>query len=289
MRLGLYPSLVGLACLCGAPVATARMVLDHEVGKISAYRMWGLGAYKRGVRRNPTPPGNEGSLVWFDETNGGTGFGSFSALQSAHDEFLGLTEQIVTFEEFPAGTKITDQYNRGDALDKGVEFRSPRNRNYVRPEGGWWVRNLDGYDGTYQPDGSMVLRTYSSGSTPFTILFDEPVVKLGSFLGQRTRGSRGSMTIRLFDENGELIGSRTYQPEVWGDRKNRETFWAVAVGDGPGISRVEIQSRTHQRCGNAMVFDNLRWSVPEVGTYALVLSAAGWIGLIRRRYRLGRR
>ena len=91
--------------------------------------------------------------VWFDETNGGGGYADFASLAAAHSAYLGTPEQTIDFEGLTEGDVLSNQYT----VSHGVTFSNTGiNESQIYAEGGAWIENLTGYDGSYAADGSNV-------------------------------------------------------------------------------------------------------------------------------------
>ncbi len=236
--------------------------------------------------------------IWFDETGGDRGYDTFDSLRNAYEGFLGTPQDVITFADLDEGTLLSDQF----AADFGVTFENAgsgrgRHASGVYPEGGWYVENLTGYDGSYMPDGDAVYAKFNNNveEEPFTILFDDPVSTVGAFLGVGMQGPEHSLQIRVYDEAGQLLGRRTSMSWLWEDKKskqNHETFFAVVV-DEPTIGRVEILNLAKASFADSLIIDNVAWSgsglgvgrIPEPAT--VLLSAIGVMYLWgrSRRYR----
>jgi len=238
-------------------------------------------------------------LAWFDETAGGAGYGSFGALADAYGAFMPSDATTITFGGFAAGTHVLDQY----ADEYGVSFTNVGGGLYdalsgVQPEAGAYVENLTGYDGSYRANGDEVYLRFDNNdvAAPFTIWFDEPVSQVGAFLGMGKEGEVHSIRVSLFDQNDTLLGSRDVTSWLWDStttQQNYETFFGVTAAV-PTISRVELLNLSQTDYSNALVIDDLAWSlstgsrsVPEPG--AMVLLAVGgllvwrWMGSLRIR------
>jgi hypothetical protein len=231
------------------------------------------------------------STIWFDETNGGSGFPTFNALATHYLDFVGSDASVVTFNDLPANTLLAAQYE--PAL--GVVFTNTVGAQYadlsrLQPEGGAMVEDLTGYDGSYMPDGDLAVLKFGNDdpSTPFTINFDHPVSKVGAFVGMGVQGSIHALTVRLYDSSNVLIDQGAVEAALWESsptRQNYESFFAV-VTSAPRISRVEILNEAHTDFANALVLDNLAFSqpapqIPEPASMCLL--AVGGAMLVSRR------
>lgn len=222
------------------------------------------------------------ALIWFDETNSGSGFSGFADLAAAYGEFLKTPAGTITFDGLPCGTKVTTEYQ----ASFGVTFSNTGGGRYdslagIQEESGAIVDALTGYDGTYLPDGDSVYLKFDNDkpATPFTIRFDEPVVSVGAFLAMGREGKTHAVRVSLFDATGALIGSRDVESWLWesqSEGQRYETFFAASV-DGVAVSRVEIRNLSHKEFANALIVDNVAWSyelepepVSEPATYMLL-------------------
>jgi len=143
--------------------------------------------------------------IWFDPTTAGRGYASFSDLEAAYDSFRTPGVQTIDFGLLADGVKLDKQY----LADYGVSFLNTGGGRYnsysgIRPEGGVYVENLTGFDGSYMPDGGKVYLKFDNNvaSSPFTILFDTPVSEVGSFLAVGKEGTVHSLTITAYDVTG---------------------------------------------------------------------------------------
>ncbi len=227
-------------------------------------------------------------VVWFDPSGG---YKSFTELHTAYDVFLGPDLNRIDFGLLTEGVKLDKQYK----ADFGVTFLNTGGGRYdaysgIRPEGGAYVEHLTGYDGSYMPHGNKVYLKFDNNlaATPFTILFDEPVSQVGSFLAVGKEGSVHSLTITAYDVAGRILGRQVVDSWLWDekdDKQNFETFFALQA-NSPLISRVEILNNSHTDFSNAPVVDSLAFgrAVPE--PVSLAFLAAGASTLCRRRRRL---
>jgi hypothetical protein len=227
--------------------------------------------------------------VWFDETNRATGYATFQDLATGYDAFVSGSSDLITFSDLADGTVLSNQYS----ASQGVTFQNTTSgtngdRSGVRAEGGAFIKDLTGYDGSRMPDGDLVFRKSDNdvSATPFTILFNEPVVFVGAFVGMGTQGSDHSLSLSVYDLNNNLLSTRTVESRLWevdGGRQNYEGFFAVRA-DAPVISRVEILNNSTRNSANALVFDDLTFGsqiIPEPVTGVLLLAGA-WLFFVRR-------
>lgn len=230
-------------------------------------------------------------VSWFNPSGGKHGYKSFADLQAAYDAFLDPGLRRIDFGLLADGVKLGKQYQ----ADYGVTFLNTGGGRYdaysgVRPEGGAYVENLTGYDGAYMPDGDKVYLKFDNNlpASPFTILFDQPVSQVGSFLAVGKEGSVHSLAITAYDVAGRILGRQVIDTWLWDkkdDKQNFESFFGLRA-DGPMISRVEILNDSCTDFSNALVVDNLTFgkAVPE--PISLAFLTAGAFTLCRRRHRL---
>jgi hypothetical protein len=221
--------------------------------------------------------------VWFDETNAGRGYATFSNLHKAYSSFLGPNDTLVDFSGMAEGTKLDSQTN-----SYGVSFLNTGGGRYdwasgVRPESGPNVEDLTGYDGSYMPNGKMVYLKFDNNvpGTPFTILFDNPVSEVGSFWAVGKEGTVHSLTISAFDSNRNLLGKKVVDSWLWDkitERQNFESFFALRT-DKPMISRVEILNNSCTDFSNALTLDNVQFGRQSPEPITLVLFAGGFLAL----------
>jgi Ca2+-binding RTX toxin-like protein len=204
-------------------------------------------------------------MEWFDETNDGEGFADFVSLADDFAAFTDSSENVLSFEGLGAGVKLGDQY----ADSHGVTFENTVGSQYgwatgIRDEGGGYVEDLTGYDGSYMTNGENVYLKFANDDpdAPFTINFDEPVASVGAFIGMGKEGDVHDVQISLYDSNGELISQETVEAQLWDEttsRQNFESFFSVKM-DQALISRVEILNLAHGDFANALIIDNVAFS-----------------------------
>ncbi|MBK9120518.1 MAG: hypothetical protein IPM18_13110 [Phycisphaerales bacterium] len=215
----------------------------------------------RGIRVQAPQP-----AAWFDETGGGL-WSTFGELQNGFAAWLGSPDREIGFEEFPPGTKITDEYD-----PQGVWFSGAEGGNYdeltgVRPEGDPnLVQNLTGYDGSYQPDGSHVYirfqNTLANPAAPVTFTFDSLQRRVGGFMACGVEGPEHSFTVTAYDVYGEPLAQRLQVAQVWEPDptgQNAETFFGVEA-PYPCIQRVTISNNALLPFADTLIFDNLAWA-----------------------------
>lgn len=240
-------------------------------------------------------PAQAGIVGIFDGAGIGTTYTTFASLQAAHDAFMGVTDDVITFSEFAVPTTVTTQYS----ASKGVTFSNVSGTlSTVMYEGdaaasGYKLEPIDGYDGTYMPDSDKMYCKYpnTTAATPYTITFATPVATVGSFIGmgvidtaeRTTKGPVKTLTIKAFDASNALLATVTANADQWVQLFNREGFWGIQ-SDTADIAKITILNDYPTNYLNAMMIDNLEWSqtpVPEPATIALL--GLGVLGLLKRR------
>ena len=219
-------------------------------------------------------------LVWFDETGGSTGLERFTDLSASYYDFVGKSSDSIGFDDLTPGTTLSDQY----AKSYGVTFLntaggSLKELSGAWPEGSKVVGDLEGYDGSYMPDGDTVYVKFGNYSKddPFTIVFAEPVQTVGAFVSGNHRGGRHTLSLAAYDQDNQLIGTHVVQPWLLTSKRkydNYESFFAART-DTPQISRVEIMDYSAMNPTNSLVIDNLAFGgsrIPEPGTLAALMS-----------------
>ncbi|QDU68546.1 PKD domain-containing protein [Engelhardtia mirabilis] len=209
---------------------------------------------------------NDGPLVgddsiWFDEARE---YESFQELHSDFADFLGNQESTISFTGLSEGTIAGEQWSAD-----GVHFENAVGDKYaaysgVRPEGGNIVEHLTGYDGSIRPHGDSAYVKFANDdpASPFTITFDEPVASIGAIVGMGVQGTDHTLTITLFDADGNQIGQRTLDTELWessSSTQNYESAFAVQL-DEAIIARVEILNSSNVEFANALVIDEIAYS-----------------------------
>ncbi|WP_231953894.1 choice-of-anchor Q domain-containing protein [Pirellulimonas nuda] len=158
---------------------------------------------------------------------------------------------VLTFDGL-SGVIPADQY----LLSDGVLFDNLGDSFGAVPEGGVNAENIDGYDGSYNTDGDTVYGKYPNHLEPFTIVFTQPVSKVGSFIFTGREGPIDVLSISLYDTAGNLLDTREVQVLPFADSDNREGFWGVeATGDV--IARVTIRNNNPIDFGNTLGIDNI--------------------------------
>jgi hypothetical protein len=236
-----------------------------------------------------------GSTIWFDGTNGGQGYNSFSAMSSGYQSFVGPVSGLISFDNLPVGTHLTDQYS-----SLGVLFQNSAGGRYdgysgIGVEGGGIVEDLTGYDGSYRPDGSNVYVKFDNNlpNTPFTLTFNQPVQAVSAFVGMGVEGPEHSLVVSLYDSNNTLLGQNTVQSWLWeatSAHQNYESFFAANL-DTALISRVEILNLATTDFANALTIDDISWRSGGVSNApeptALMFLAVGGCALVIPRRRRG--
>jgi len=204
--------------------------------------------------------------AWFDETNGGAGYADFASLVTAHNAYLGTPEQTIDFESLTEGDVLSNQFSGSH----GVTFSNTGiNESQIYAEGGPWIQDVSGYDGSYTADGSNVYLKMANDdpASPFTIEFASPVSKVGAMLGMGKEGADHSLQVRLYDSGGNLLDEQILEAELWeasGTFQNYETFLGVSY-DSAVISKIEILNSANVNYANALIVDQLQFSTtPDV-------------------------
>ena len=187
----------------------------------------------------------------------GTGAANFAALQAAHAAFLGTTDTSLTFTGV-SGVITPTQFT----VSHGITFS---NLDLIGGdnEGSVAIENLDGYDGSYQPDGDTVYANYPNHLQPLTFEFDTPVARVGSFVAIGAQGPINTLTITAFDSTGAILQSLSVPTQSFTDSDNREGLWALSV-DAAAIAKVSILNDNPINFGNALILDTLEWSTTPV-------------------------
>ncbi|MCA9189180.1 MAG: hypothetical protein KDA99_26325, partial [Planctomycetales bacterium] len=176
-------------------------------------------------------------------------------LAASFDEFFqpGLATGVVGFDG------LSGPFDPNTFAADGVHFENLGPFNLVGMEGDpSSIEQLDGYDGTWRADGDNVLLSYPNHETPFTIVFDEPVSSVGSFVNTGKEGEVDTLTMEAFDVDGNLLASFQTTVRPYEDPSNREGFWGIDIGEDV-ISRVTILNDNDQDFGNALTIDEIRW------------------------------
>ena len=126
------------------------------------------------------------------------------------------------------------------------------------------TENLDGYDGSYRPDGDTVYITHPNHVDPFTLLFDVPVQSVGSFVGTGIQGANFNLTIEAFDADDNLIASHVVDVHLYEDGQNTEGFWAIDAGED-SIAKVTILNNNNVDFGNALIIDEITFTRNVLG------------------------
>ncbi len=213
-----------------------------------------LGVYGSSLPPNPV----------LDAFNG-SGAATFSSLQAQHAAFLGTTDAAITFTGL-SGVIAPNQFT----VSHGVTFSNLGALGAVLEGDPGSVENLDGYDGSYQPNGNTVYVSYPNHLAPLTITFSSPVAAVGSFVATGVQGSPHTLTIIAFDTTGAILTTLTVPTQLFADAQNREGFWAVKA-DAAAISKITILNNNPVDFGNALILDNLAWRAVPAGSGSVVL------------------
>jgi hypothetical protein len=235
-------------------------------------------------------------ITWFDEAPDGAPFARFSDLAGAYSQFMGQDHSTIDFNALAVGSALAGQYS----TSHGVTFSNTAlgglaGYSRVRSEGDGIVEHLTGYDGSYMPHGDHVFVKFDNefDATPFTMTFEQPVARVGAFIGTGVQGAVHSVRISAFDASGTLLSHHIAEPALWdatSSKQNYESFFGIRA-DGPRISRVEIVNLATTRYANALLIDNIAFSaadpVPEPGTWAMCATGAVLTVARRRASRCG--
>ena len=203
---------------------------------------------------------NENRLTWWtscwaiDLPDPGLSFGNL--VDGFTDDFVdsGPLTGVLTFDGV-SGVIPADQY----LLSDGVLFENLGQAVGAIPEGGPNAEDLDGYDGRYNTDGDTVYVKYPNHLDPFTIVFTDPVSKVGSFVGTGKEGVINTLTISLYGTDGSLLDTRDVEVLPFANPDNREGFWGVQTDDDV-IARVTIHNNSVVDFGNSLILDNIYYA-----------------------------
>ena len=196
----------------------------------------------------------------FDGVNATT----FPDLSAAYTSFLGTAEQSIGFDGL-SGVLSPTQFT----ISHGVTFSNLTTGGGALPEGSAGsVQELDGYDGTFQPDGDTVYVNLANHSQPLTFQFATPVASVGSFVATGVEGTNHTLSITAFDTNSAILKQFTVATNLFGNSDNREAFWSITT-DFPVIAKVSILNNNPTDFGNVLILDELAWSTtPAVSASA---------------------
>ena len=215
-------------------------------------------------------------------------YATFADLVSDYSTFMGTPTDTITFEEFFAGGRgepIANYY----LASKGVRFANEGIGIVIREGGyamyGWGQGDVAGYDGSYQPDGTMLYNKVSNAdpcSALTVLMFDSPVKQIGSFVANSCLPGQEPMstTITAYDSAGNVLAAVTAVTRAWGNFDNIEGFWGIE-SDTADIAKVTFLAPGGVLYGDVTTLDNIAWVVPEPATIGLL--GLGALSLIRRK------
>jgi hypothetical protein len=209
------------------------------------------------------------ATIWFDETNAGQGYASFTELVSDYQDFVGQASGVITFDDLPTGTQLANQYTvLGVAFQNTFSPGAPGHDTIsgVAAEGGSGVNSLTGYDGSYRPDGNYVYHKIDNDSKgkPFTFTFSQPVSAVSAFVAMGVDGTVHSVEVSLYDATDTLVGQKTVEASLWegtSTLQNYESFFAASV-DTPTISKVQVRNVAKNNSASSLMIDDLAWISP---------------------------
>ena len=137
------------------------------------------------------------SYLWRDFAGHKVALGRL-ALEAA---FSGLESDSIGFDN-ASGLIPSDHYK----ASHGVTLENVKGIDVAREGDPHSVETLDGYDG--RRDADDVLATHPNHIDPFTVLFDEPVASVGSFVGTGIQGDIETLTVEAFDAEGNQAGAQ---------------------------------------------------------------------------------
>ena len=199
---------------------------------------------------------------------------------TAHDQFVAFVGpgvpaggplNAINFDDV-TGTFSLDQYvaSHGILFDVGT---TPPNLFGVFAEGDpGSVQNLDGYDGSYRPDGNPVLVKWPNHTEPLTIHFSQPVSTFGAFIATGMEGVEDRVTLEAFDDAGNLVATSDATVQSFDDSENREGFTGIRTEEAL-ISSVSIRNQSDVNFGNALIIDDIVWSRPDDNVAAFAEAA----------------
>ena len=194
------------------------------------------------------------SYPWHDFAGHNVALGSL-ALESA---FSGLESDSIGFDD-ATGLIPSDHYK----ASHGVTLENMKGIGVAREGDPHSVETLDGYDG--RRDRDDVLATHPNHIDPFTVLFDEPVASVGSFVGTGIQGDIETLTVEAFDVEGNKVGAQSVNVTPNDDPDNREGHWLFAFDENV-VSKVTIRNDNPTDFGNALIVDDITWGRIPVAT-----------------------
>lgn len=232
-----------------------------------------------------TSPTGAGVIGIFNGGGIGTTYTTFSALRAGYEAFIGNVDPtaIITFNDLAIGTAVTNQYSPSEGVTfsnssdwlQGVSYEG-----YVA-SGSIMVEGLDGYDGTYAPNGDKVYAKVrnTNVATPLTITFATPRFEVGSFIAMGKEGTIDTYTIEAFNAAGVKLTSMQVKTALWNEPSNREGFWGVK-SDTAEIVRITILNNSNVDYASAVILDNV---IPEPASLTVLI--LGGLVLLRPRRR----
>ncbi|MCA9215048.1 MAG: hypothetical protein KDB27_18390 [Planctomycetales bacterium] len=168
------------------------------------------------------------------------------------------TQTLATVDfESRSGAVLADEFQ-----NVGLRFENLGDASYQREGDPGSVENLDGYDGSYDADGSIVLVKTGNDTDGLTLVFDPPVIGVGGFLGTGKEGEDETVTLAAYNAAGELLIETQQTVRAFVDPSNREGLWGLRV-QVPLIARVTITNDNKTPFGNALILDNLQMLRPS--------------------------
>ena len=207
------------------------------------------------------PPGNQPTRFVKDANT----FDTFFANQPSEPTVLqpgdvelsddGSNNTIVTWTD--EGVSIESVHSGGDCddVDPDNEFYELRRCSaHLVVEGGAFVGEMDGYDGSYDEDGTVLVRgrvltdpdAPDSDLDGISIRFDKPVSSVGSVLALSDSIEPEFETwdvlatpvlVKGFDAGGNLVAENEVTFQTYHDFDNYEAFWTLESGGARHLLR----------------------------------------------------